>query len=80
MMSSAASSQHWNGRKISPPNYGLKNSNAVQNGEEPDPGQLLNEWLGELDNLQKVIYAFKNWLNFETELDSIQKWLGNCPK
>ena len=21
---------------------------------DPDPGQLLNEWLGELDNLQKV--------------------------
>ena len=22
--------------------------------DETDPGQLLNEWLGELDNLQKV--------------------------
>ena len=34
-------------RKISPPQYNMKT-------EDPDPGQLLNEWLGELDNLQKV--------------------------
>lgn len=41
-------------RKISPPgNYALKNS-SNHSAEEPDPGQLLNEWLGELDNLQKV--------------------------
>ena len=32
-------------RKISPP---------TAKSEDPDPGQLLNEWLGELDNLQKV--------------------------
>ena len=36
-------------RKISPPNYTMKNA-----ADETDPGQLLNEWLGELDNLQKV--------------------------
>ena len=38
-------------RKISPSQFNMK-QNSV---EEPDPGQLLNEWLGELDNLQKVI-------------------------
>ena len=37
-------------RKISPSQFNMK-QNSV---EEPDPGQLLNEWLGELDNLQKV--------------------------
>ena len=37
-------------RKISPPNYTMKNA-----ADETDPGQLLNEWLGELDNLQKVV-------------------------
>ena len=36
-------------RKISPPQFNMK-----QTTEDPDPGQLLNEWLGELDNLQKV--------------------------
>ena len=51
-----------NSRKISP-NFGgangaggVKSNNmkTIINKEEPDPGQLLNEWLGELDNLQKV--------------------------
>lgn len=46
-------------RKISPPNYPLKNSSNHSAVEEPDPGQLLNEWLGELDNLQKVGYYFE---------------------
>ena len=49
-------------RKISPPNFGFKNSphggavvtDAQGQSADPDPGQLLNEWLGELDNLQKV--------------------------
>ena len=45
-------------RKISPPQFNMK-QNSV---EEPDPGQLLNEWLGELDNLQKVISDQKKHL------------------
>ena len=70
MMSAAASAsnppkQSWNGgggggggctsptRKISPPNYTMKNA-----ADETDPGQLLNEWLGELDNLQKVLHKY----------------------
>ena len=40
-------------RKISPPNYTMKNA-----ADETDPGQLLNEWLGELDNLQKVLHKY----------------------
>ena len=41
-------------RKISPSTqFNMKMQNSTV-GEEPDPGQLLNEWLGELDNLQKV--------------------------
>merc|ERR1740129_1290762 len=39
-------------RKISPPNYTMKNA-----ADETDPGQLLNEWLGELDNLQKGLHS-----------------------
>lgn len=45
---------NWAGRKLSPQSYNLKNSDSPTVAEEPDPGQLLNEWLGELDNLQKV--------------------------
>ena len=33
-------------RKVTPPNF-----------DETDPGQLLNEWLGELDNLQKGLHS-----------------------
>ena len=41
-------------RKISP-NFGANGGvNMKHCAAEPDPGQLLNEWLGELDNLQKV--------------------------
>ena len=47
MMSSSSKSSP---RKISP---SLKQTSAVAT-PDPDPGQLLNEWLGELDNLQKV--------------------------
>ena len=42
-------------RKISPPNYAMKSNGGLEHStQEPDPGQLLNEWLGELDNLQRV--------------------------
>ena len=52
MMSSSSKSSP---RKISP---SLKQTSAVAT-PDPDPGQLLNEWLGELDNLQKV--SLKIW-------------------
>ena len=48
-MSSTTSHQSQSPRKIS--STGLKQAPVTA---EPDPGQLLNEWLGELDNLQKV--------------------------
>merc|ERR1719266_1397317 len=41
-------------RKMSPSQFNMKQNSAI---EEPDPGQLLNEWLGELDNLQKGLHT-----------------------
>jgi hypothetical protein len=45
-------------RKLSPPSPAMMSRNMTSSklspNEDPDPGQLLNEWLGELDNLQKV--------------------------
>ena len=54
-MSSTTSHQSQSPRKISP--TGLKQAPVGGSTAEPDPGQLLNEWLGELDNLQKVSVA-----------------------
>ena len=58
-------------RKISPSQFNMKQNSAI---EEPDPGQLLNEWLGELDNLQKVnsdlekeILISQFWTSIESE-------------
>ena len=55
MMSSSSKSSP---RKISP---SLKQTSTVAT-TDPDPGQLLNEWLGELDNLQKVSQKILNFL------------------
>ena len=59
-------------RKISPSQFNMKQNSAI---EEPDPGQLLNEWLGELDNLQKVnsdlekdILNSQFWTSIDAEL------------
>ena len=65
MMSSSSKSSP---RKISP---SLKQTSAVTT-TDPDPGQLLNEWLGELDNLQKVSQKILNFLKAKKKYFSRQ--------
>ena len=65
MMSSSSKSSP---RKISP---SLKQTSTVAT-TDPDPGQLLNEWLGELDNLQKVSQKILNFLKAKKKYFSRQ--------
>ena len=65
MMSSSSKSSP---RKISP---SLKQTSTVAT-TDPDPGQLLNEWLGELDNLQKVSQKIWNFLKAKKKYFSRQ--------
>ena len=67
-MSSTTSHQSQSPRKISP--TGLKQAPVGGSTAEPDPGQLLNEWLGELDNLQKVSSTVKKGVSASQVIDT----------